>query len=162
MLATLQSELGRLVRRGWLALRHWGMPGGEYRAERRESRVRQRAAVNDIDRLKLQCFKSAWIMSVLHDGLGVPREMVCVPNDADDGGRGVDVHGEGASSDPAFESVNEIGTFSVSWTLGAILLHVAATIPRAEEEAQGVGRVATTEMLADALTRPLPIQTSHV
>ncbi|RKO88403.1 nucleoside phosphatase GDA1/CD39, partial [Blyttiomyces helicus] len=74
-------------------------------------------AVTDSARLRLQCFKSAWIINVLHEGLGIPRDRVTVAN-----------HTKSRTAG-SFESVDEIADFSVSWTLGAILLHAVATVP---------------------------------
>jgi Golgi apyrase len=51
--------------------------------------------VENTRRLHSQCFKSSWMISLLHEGYGVPQ------------------NGSGT-----FQSVNEIGIFSVSWTLG--------------------------------------------
>lgn len=63
-------------------------------------------SVKDMGRLEMQCFKSAWLLSFLHEGLGVPKE---------------------PQSLSSFQSVNSIGDFSLSWTLGAILLFAAST-----------------------------------
>ncbi|KAJ3190541.1 Golgi apyrase [Irineochytrium annulatum] len=60
----------------------------------------------DEDRLKMQCFKSAWLLTVLHEGFGAPRD------------RGV------------VEPVEVAAGFPISWTVGAMLLHVASTISR--------------------------------
>ncbi|KAH6589712.1 hypothetical protein BASA61_005525 [Batrachochytrium salamandrivorans] len=79
------------------------------------------ANVEDIDRLQFQCFKSAWIMSVLHDGLGLPKSGVGMPSKTSSG------HKQDTSV-PAFESTNEISGFPLSWTLGAVLLYASSTI----------------------------------
>ena len=63
----------------------------------------------DSDRLQNQCFKSAWIMTVLHEGFGLPKEKV-------------------ESVEDRFQSVDSISGFSVSWTLGVALMHAVERI----------------------------------
>ncbi|KAI8613506.1 nucleoside phosphatase family-domain-containing protein [Chytriomyces sp. MP71] len=61
-----------------------------------------------VERLQMQCFKSAWVLEVLHDGFGIPKDEVM----------------ESAT----FAPVNELNGFTISWTLGAMLFHVSSTI----------------------------------
>ena len=63
--------------------------------------------VNSVDRLESQCFKSTWIMTILHEGFGLPQEA------------------DGKTTKSTFESVNEIQNVGVSWTLGAMLLRIS-------------------------------------
>ncbi|ORY49047.1 nucleoside phosphatase GDA1/CD39 [Rhizoclosmatium globosum] len=65
------------------------------------------------DRVRLQCFKSAWVLEVLHDGFGIPRE---------------DVLSSAGEESSTFEPANELNGFKISWTLGAMLLHVSTLI----------------------------------
>ncbi|KAJ2086188.1 Golgi apyrase [Coemansia sp. RSA 986] len=75
------------------------------------------AGTNDdqvvVGRLQMQCFKAAWLVNVLHNGFGVPRDF--------DGG-------VAKAASPFFESVNHVGDVEVSWTLGALLVKVTQTI----------------------------------
>ncbi|KAJ2402787.1 Golgi apyrase [Coemansia sp. RSA 2559] len=66
-----------------------------------------------VGRLQMQCFKAAWLVNVLHNGFGVPRNE--------------EVAKTGASSS-FFESVNHVGDVEVSWTLGALLIRITQTI----------------------------------
>ncbi|KAJ3397738.1 Golgi apyrase [Lobulomyces angularis] len=71
--------------------------------------------IHETSKLELVCFKSAWIMSLIHGGLGISKldhEM--------------DLNKEQTFSSN-FQSINEIGKFQVSWTLGAVLFHASAT-----------------------------------
>ncbi|KAJ2698358.1 Golgi apyrase [Coemansia sp. IMI 209128] len=70
-----------------------------------------------VARVQMQCFKAAWLVNVLHKGFGVPRG-VSTPG----------VAGKAAYPE-SFQSVNQVGDVEVSWTLGALLLKVSATIP---------------------------------
>ncbi|TPX72468.1 hypothetical protein CcCBS67573_g05854 [Chytriomyces confervae] len=67
-------------------------------------------------RLKLRCFKSAWVLEVLHDGFGIPKDQL-VESDA--------MSGEATAFQPAME----LNGFPISWTLGAMLFHVSSIIP---------------------------------
>ncbi|KAI9332200.1 nucleoside phosphatase GDA1/CD39 [Obelidium mucronatum] len=67
------------------------------------------------NRLQLQCFKSAWVLEILHDGFGIPREHV------------LDKTTQHYKASP-FEPANELNGFKISWTLGAMLLHVSSLI----------------------------------
>ena len=91
--------------------------------------------ISDVHRLEMQCFKAAWIVNVLHDGIGIPRLSV------DKGGEGsaanvtedalIKAGQKGFAEAPThFQSVNEINNVAVSWTLGRMVLEVTDSIPR--------------------------------
>lgn len=92
----------------------------------------------DVSRLEMQCFKAAWIVNVLHDGIGIPRLSI------DAGGSGGSSNGteealkkagqKGFAEGPAkFQSVNEINNVAVSWTLGRMVLEVTDSIKRSSK-----------------------------
>lgn len=89
----------------------------------------------DEHRLQMQCFKAAWMVTVLHDGIGIPRVI--------DGGKGkgdgkdhVDEAGWKAGQknladtdgNGYFQSVNEVEGTAVSWTLGKAVLEATKDI----------------------------------
>ncbi|GAB5588395.1 Golgi apyrase [Umbelopsis nana] len=87
----------------------------------------------DMQRFEMQCFKAAWIVNVLHDGIEIPRIV-------DDGGQGTaakekEVLEQSIESvnakhwSPPFQSIDTINDIQVSWTLGAMLQYVSDQIP---------------------------------
>lgn len=81
----------------------------------------------DEGRLQLQCFKAAWMTTVLHEGIGIPRIV-------DDKGKGDGKHHADEAQDKAdeknlFQSVNDVDGLSVSWTLGKAVWEASKDIP---------------------------------
>jgi Golgi nucleoside diphosphatase len=70
----------------------------------------------ELDRLKWQCFKAAWLSNVLHHGMGVPKESKDMGHYRND-------------TSSVFQSVDKVGMYSVTWTLGAVLLDVVRIPP---------------------------------
>ncbi|CAG8467537.1 5739_t:CDS:2, partial [Cetraspora pellucida] len=68
---------------------------------------------SDFPRLELQCFKAAWLVNVLHNGIGIPKS----------------INSESMGESPIFQSINDINDMQVSWTLGKIVLEASSTIP---------------------------------
>lgn len=79
------------------------------------------------------CFKSSWLINVLHDGIGVPRVGLEPLSPASSkniskvktGGK----HGPSVAFLNPFQAVNKINDVEVSWTLGKMLLYAASEVP---------------------------------
>ncbi len=75
------------------------------------------------------CFKAAWLINVLHDGIGVPREALEHTSTAHNGTKEVLQHAKEKGYLDPFQAVNKIQDVEVSWTLGKMVLYAASQIP---------------------------------
>ncbi|KAK0546179.1 Golgi apyrase [Tilletia horrida] len=78
------------------------------------------------DRLEKQCFKSAWLATVLHDGIGLPR--ISDAGGEGDGKPHADTAQDKADQKNLFQSMNDVHGLSVSWTLGKAVLESSQAI----------------------------------
>lgn len=92
----------------------------------------------NIERLKLQCFKGAWISNVLHDGIGIPRMIDQAGNatlaDGDTNAAALErarekglIDDKDAHHSP-FQSMDEVGATAISWTLGKIVIEASKAV----------------------------------
>ncbi|KAF7721355.1 Golgi apyrase [Apophysomyces ossiformis] len=87
----------------------------------------------EVSRYQLQCFKSAWIVNMLHDGISVPRTVDPSGHNGPSNDKELLEQSiesiESKNWNPPFQSINTINDIQVSWTLGAMVLIVSNQIP---------------------------------
>ncbi|UZJ53866.1 hypothetical protein CBS101457_003186 [Exobasidium rhododendri] len=101
-----------------------GRPWSEIEMELKSGQVFGKQVTKD--RLEMQCFKSAWMTTVLHEGIGLPRI-------TDSGGKGdgkphADEAQDKADEKNLFQSVNDVKGLAVSWTLGKAVLEATKEV----------------------------------
>jgi golgi apyrase len=96
------------------------------------------------------CFKASWLISVLHDGIGIPRVGLETTPTGYNGTKDVLDHlKEKGFLDP-FRAVDKIDNTEVSWTLGKMVLYAAGQIKPSEDTlAVGFGSNVASGIPAD-------------
>ncbi|KAI5795669.1 nucleoside phosphatase family-domain-containing protein [Geopyxis carbonaria] len=86
----------------------------------------------DAEKAMELCFKSSWIINVLHDGIGIPRVGIESTGKSTHNGTEevVDAAREKGFLEP-FQAVDKIGDVEVSWTLGRMVLYASSQVPPA-------------------------------
>lgn len=86
------------------------------------------------------CFKAAWLINILHDGIGIPTKSLEQPTHGAGYNQSKELaaHKDKGFLDP-FQAVNKIKDMEVSWTLGKMVLYAAGQIPPSTTTALAVG-----------------------
>ncbi len=89
----------------------------------------------DEGRLRMQCFKAAWMATVLHEGIGIPR--IIDSKGTGDGKDHADQAQDKADDKNLFQSVNDVRGLAVSWTLGKAVLEASGSVRSIHGELAG-------------------------
>ncbi|KAJ4301379.1 Golgi apyrase [Kalmusia sp. IMI 367209] len=81
------------------------------------------------------CFKSSWLINVLHDGIGIPSHL----NSAQNVTKAKVGKGKKKGFLNPFQAVNKINDVEVSWTLGKMVLYASSEVPPNTTQALAVG-----------------------
>ncbi len=83
----------------------------------------------EMSRLQMQCFKAAWIINVLHEGIGMPRIVDFGGNDTTQADEIKDHAEKKGLGRPWFQSVESVRDMAISWTLGKMVLEASKEVP---------------------------------
>ena len=83
----------------------------------------------EVSRLQMQCFKAAWVINVLHDGLGMPRIVDSGGNDTTQTDEIKDHAEKKGLWRPWFQSMESVGDMAITWTLGKMVLEASKEVP---------------------------------
>ncbi|KAL8731634.1 MAG: hypothetical protein Q9166_003322 [cf. Caloplaca sp. 2 TL-2023] len=88
------------------------------------------------------CFKSSWLISILHDGIGIPRVGIeKSPESAHNGTKEVLENAKNKGFTDSFQAVDKIADTEVSWTLGKMVIYASSQIkPKDNGLPVGFGR----------------------
>ncbi|KAF8635482.1 hypothetical protein AX17_003872 [Amanita inopinata Kibby_2008] len=80
-------------------------------------------------RLEMQCFKAAWIVNVLHEGIGLPRIVDPGGNVSTGADKVIQEAEKKGLGRPTFQSLDTVGDIAISWTLGKMVLEASKEVP---------------------------------
>lgn len=82
----------------------------------------------ELSRLQMQCFKAAWIVNVLHEGIGIPRIVDPGGNSSTRGEQVAQQAEKKGLGRPLFQSMDNVGDIAISWTLGKMVLEASKAV----------------------------------
>ncbi|KAF2719350.1 hypothetical protein K431DRAFT_228875 [Polychaeton citri CBS 116435] len=80
------------------------------------------------------CFKASWLISMLHDGIGIPGKDIEAPPSHGNKTKEVIAGAKDSGFLDPFQAVDDIDGKEVSWTLGKMVLYAASQMPAASEK----------------------------